>query len=84
MFDQITPSSSSVYGLKVFSILTVVPKRGLEQCYNNISVFMSDEYKDRCIIITLLKTPPRYYSQYREHLESIYRTGRGGDLIKHN
>ena len=24
---------------------------------------MSDEYKDRCIIITLLKTPPWYYRQ---------------------
>ena len=36
---------------------------------------MSDEYKDRYIIIALLKTPPRYYSQYREHLESKYRTG---------
>ena len=45
---------------------------------------MSDEYKDRYIIITLLKTPPRYYSQYRKHLESIYRTGRWDDLIKHN
>ena len=31
---------------------------------------MSDEYKDRYIIITLLKIPPRYYSQYREHLMS--------------
>ena len=31
---------------------------------------MSDEYKDRYIVIILLKTPPRYYSQYREHLES--------------
>ena len=38
---------------------------------------MSDEYKDRYIIITLLKTPPRYYIQYREHLESKYRTGHG-------
>ena len=45
---------------------------------------MSDEYKDRYIIITLLKTPPWYYRQYREHRESKYRTGRGGDLIKHN
>ena len=36
MFDQVTPSSSSVFGLKVFSILTVVPRRGLQQCYNNI------------------------------------------------
>ena len=40
MFDQVTPSSSSVYGLKVFSILTVVPRRGLQQCYSNISVFI--------------------------------------------
>ena len=31
---------------------------------------MSDEYKDRYIIRTLLKIPPRYYSQYREHFES--------------
>ena len=23
---------------------------------------MSDEYKDGCIIIALLKTPPRYYT----------------------
>ena len=39
---------------------------------------MSDKYKDQYIIITLLKTPPRYYSQYREHLESTsYRTGQG-------
>ena len=35
---------------------------------------MSDECKDRYIIRTLLKTPPRYYSQYREHLESTYQT----------
>ena len=33
MFDQVTPSSSSVFGLKVFSILTVVPRRGFE-CFN--------------------------------------------------
>ena len=39
MFDQVTPSSSSVFGLKVFSILTVVPRRGLQQCYNT-SVFI--------------------------------------------
>ena len=46
---------------------------------------MSDEYKDRYIIITLLKTPPRYYSQYREHLESKYRTEQEGrKLIRHN
>ena len=31
---------------------------------------MSDEYEDRYIIRTLPKTTPRYYSQYREHLES--------------
>ena len=40
MFDQVTLSSSSVFGLKVFSILTVVSRRGLQQCYNNISVFI--------------------------------------------
>ena len=40
MFDQVTPSSSSVFGLKVFSILTVVPRRGLQQCYNNISALI--------------------------------------------
>ena len=40
MFDQVTPSSSSVFGLKVFSILTVVLRRGLQQCSNNISVFI--------------------------------------------
>ena len=40
MFDQVTPSSSSVFGLKVFSILTVVPRRGIQQCYNNMSVFI--------------------------------------------
>ena len=37
---QVTPSSSSVFGLTVFSILSVVPRRGLQQCYNNISVFI--------------------------------------------
>ena len=45
---------------------------------------MSDEYKDRYIIIALLKTPPRYYSQYREHLESKYQTEQEGALVKHN
>ena len=40
MFDQVTPSSSSVFGLKAFSILTVVPRRGLQKYYNNISVFI--------------------------------------------
>ena len=28
---------------------------------------MLDEYKDRYIVITLLKTPPRYYKQYKKH-----------------
>ena len=28
---------------------------------------MSDEYKDRYIIIALLKTPPGYYRQYKIH-----------------
>ena len=28
---------------------------------------MPDEYKDRCIIIALLKTPPRYYRQHKIH-----------------
>ena len=45
---------------------------------------MSHEYKDRYIIRTLLKTPPRYYSQYREHIESIYRTEQEGAPVKHN
>ena len=40
MFDQITLSSSSVIGLTVFSILSVVPRKGLQQCYNNILVFI--------------------------------------------
>ena len=40
MFDQITLSSSSVFGLTVFSILSVVPRRGLQQCYNNLSVIV--------------------------------------------
>ena len=45
---------------------------------------MSDEYKDLYIISASLKIPPRYYSQYREHLESIYQTEREGALVKHN
>ena len=45
---------------------------------------MSNEFKDRYISITLLKTLPRYYSQYREHLESKYRTEQeGGKLIRY-
>ena len=31
---------------------------------------MSDEYKDRYIIIALLKTPPRYYRQYNTTVSS--------------
>ena len=30
---------------------------------------MSDEYKDRYIIIALLKTPPWYYRQYENIIE---------------
>ena len=45
---------------------------------------MSDEYKDRYIIIALLKNPPRYYIQYREHLELTYQTEQEGALVKHN
>ena len=33
---------------------------------------MSDEYKDRYIIIALLKTPPWYTDNIREHLEFTY------------
>ena len=40
MFDQVTPSSSSVFRLTLFSILSVVPRTGLQQFYNNISVFI--------------------------------------------
>ena len=39
MFDQTTLSSSSVLELRCF-LLSIVPKRGLQQCYNNISVFI--------------------------------------------
>ena len=39
-FDQSTLLFSSVCELKVFSILSVVPGRGLQQCSNNISVFI--------------------------------------------
>ena len=41
MSDELPPSSfSSVFGLTVFSILSVVPKRGLQQCHNYTSVFI--------------------------------------------
>ena len=39
MFDQITLLFSSVLELRC-SLLSVVPRRGLQQCYNNISVFI--------------------------------------------
>ena len=42
--------------------------------YSSSKMSGPGKYKDRYIIITLLKTPPRYYSQYREHLESTQRT----------
>ena len=45
---------------------------------------MSDEYKDRYIISALLKTPPRYYTDNREHLQSTYQTEQEGALVKHN
>ena len=35
---------------------------------------MSDECKDRYIIVALLKTPPRYYSQYKKHHGGFQRT----------
>ena len=41
MSDELPPLLfSSVFGLKVFSILTVVPRKGLQQCYTDISVFI--------------------------------------------
>ena len=48
---------------------------------------MSDEYnKDRYIISASLKTPPRYYRQYKigNTLSSHNRTEREGALVKHN
>ena len=47
---------------------------------------MSDEHKDRYIISASLKTPPRYYRQYKieNTLSSHNRTGREGALVKHN
>ena len=40
---------------------------------------MSDEYKDRYIIIALLKSPPRYYRQYKRlHSGSQRFETRGG------
>ena len=40
---------------------------------------MSDEYKGRYIIIALLKTPPRYYRQYRKHHSGSQRTELEGE-----
>ena len=45
---------------------------------------MSDEYKDRYIIITLLKTLVGTTVNIENTLSPKYRTGQGGDLIKHN
>ena len=45
---------------------------------------MSDEYKDRCIIIALMKTPPRYYRQYKRHHSGSSELNYEGDLIRHN
>ena len=46
---------------------------------------MSDEYKDRYIIIALLKTPPRYYRQYTQETHSgSHRTELEGNLIRQN
>ena len=39
---------------------------------------MSDEHKDRYIIIALLKNPPRYYIQYKKHYGGSQRTGLRG------
>ena len=45
---------------------------------------MSDEYKDRYIIIALLKTPPRYYRQCKKHHSGSQRTELEGNLIRQN
>ena len=45
---------------------------------------MSDEYKDRYIIITLLKTPLRTTDNREHHSEFQYRAGQEGDLIRHD
>ena len=48
---------------------------------------MSDEYKDRHIIVALLKTPPWYYTDNGEHHASSLtglnkREGSSSDIIK--
>ena len=46
---------------------------------------MSDEYKNRYIIITLLKTPPWYYTDNIRDTSGSHRTEQeGGKLIRHN
>ena len=45
---------------------------------------MSDEYKDRYIIITLLKTPLVLQAIYENTLSPKYRTEREGGPVKHN
>ena len=45
---------------------------------------MSDEYKDRYIIITLLKTSLVLQTIYENTLSPKYRTGREGGPVKHN
>ena len=41
---------------------------------------MSDEYKDRYIVITLLKTPPRYYRQNKKHHSGSQRSELEGEV----
>ena len=45
---------------------------------------MSDEYKDRCIIIALLKTPPRYYRQCKNATVIPSELDYEGNLIRQN
>ena len=47
---------------------------------------MSDEYKDRYFIRTLLKIPPSYYRQcnIENTLSSHTELNEGGALVKHN
>ena len=45
---------------------------------------MLDEYKDRYITITLLKTPPWYYTDNVRDTSGSHRTEQEGDLIRHD
>ena len=45
---------------------------------------MSDEYKDRYIIITSLKTSVVLQTIYENTLSPKYRTGQEGGPVKHN